>query len=323
MDRRDFLKMATMSAAAFAADSLLHKGSAEMKPASSNAATLPRRAYGKTGVQLSIIGFGGIVVMNAEQENANRAVAEAVERGVNYFDVAPSYGNAEEKLGPALEPYRKNAFLACKTGQRSREGAQAELKRSLERLRTDYFDLYQLHGITDVKKDVDAAFAEGGAMEVLIEAKKAGQIRYLGFSAHSYAAALAALDRFEFDSVLYPVNYASWFKGKYGQKTMERAQAKGAARLALKGLARQAWPEKDPARDTWKKCWYQPITDQHEQELALRWTLSQPITAAVTPGEEALLHRAIEIGMAFTPITAEEEQELKTLAEQMTPIFRS
>ena len=110
---------------------------------SSNAPILPRREYGKNRIPLSIIGLGGVVVMGVEQNHANRVVAEAVERGVNYFDVAPTYGDAEVKYGPALEPYRKDIFLACKTTQRGREGAAAELKDSLSRLRTDYLDLYQ------------------------------------------------------------------------------------------------------------------------------------------------------------------------------------
>ena len=141
MKRRDFLKAAAISTAALAADRAVSTGKAQ-ELSDSNAAQLPRRPYGDTGIELSIISFGGIVVMNADAEHASQVVGEAVERGVNYFDVAPSYGNAEEKLGPALEPYRKDVFLACKTGQRTAEGAQTEFDRSLELLRTDHFDLY-------------------------------------------------------------------------------------------------------------------------------------------------------------------------------------
>ena len=323
MDRRNFLKTAALSAAAFAADGLVPKGMAEMATPTSNAATLARRDYGKTGVKLSIIGFGGIVVMNAEQEHANRIVAEAVERGISYFDVAPGYGNAEEKLGPALGPYRKNVFLACKTGQRKRDDAEKEFKRSLERLRTDHFDLYQLHGIMDTKNDVDVAFGKGGVMELFMEAKKSGQVRFLGFSTHNDECALAALDRFDFDSVLFPMNYCTWFAGNYGHQTMQRGIEKGAARMAIKGLAQQPWPEKDPLRETYKKCWYKPIVDPQEAELALRWTLSQPITAAVTPGEEELFRRAVDIGLRFTPITKDEEARLKAMAEKLKPIFKT
>ena len=208
MERREFLMKGTIAASSVAAGRLLGQsgGAEECGPGCdcSNASKLPRRAYGDTGERLSIIGFGGIVVSGAEQEHANRIVAEAVEKGVNYFDVAPSYGDAEIKLGPALEPYRKDVFLACKTTQRTKEGAAAELKESLKRLRTDHLDLYQLHALSDREKDVDVAFGPGGAMEVFLEAKKQGQVRYLGFSAHSEEAALAAMERHQLR--LHPVS---------------------------------------------------------------------------------------------------------------------
>jgi aryl-alcohol dehydrogenase-like predicted oxidoreductase len=288
----------------------------------SNAPQLPKRPYGDTGIDLSIIGFGGIVVMNAEPAAASQVVGESIERGVNYFDVAPSYGNAEEKLGPALEPYRKDVFLACKTGQRTAEGAQKEFDKSLELLRTDHFDLYQLHGITSVEDDVDVAFAAGGAMEVLLAAKESGQVRHLGFSAHNEDAAVAAMERYDFDSVLFPVNFATWHKGDFGPRIMAKAQEIGAARFALKGLARQVWPENDAAREKYGKCWYEPLTDPREAELGLRWTLSQPITAAVPPGEESLFRLAMDIAQRYTPVNEAETAEAVALAELMNPIFK-
>lgn len=287
---------------------------------SSNSPQLQRREYGKTGVQLSIIGFGGIVAMNTEHTELARAVAESVERGVNYFDVAPSYGDAEQRLGPALEPYRKGVFLACKTHERTAEGARATLEKSFENLRTDYFDLFQLHAITDVEKDVDAVFARGGAMEVILEARKQGRIRFLGFSAHTPEAAFAAMDRYDFDSILFPVNFASWFSG-FGPQIMERAIQKGMARLCLKALARQKWPENHPHRERFGKCWYEPVSDRREAELALKWTLSQPVTAAVCPGEVEMLRLALDAGMSWEPITPAEEQELRDKALHLTPTF--
>lgn len=288
-----------------------------------NSTGIPRRAFGKTGIELSIVGMGGIVVMNAEQDHANRVVAEAVERGVNYFDVAPTYGDAEIKLGPALEPYRKKVFLACKTAERDAEKAKAELHRSLEHLRTDYFDLYQLHGLTEMEKDVDAAFRRGGALETLVEAKREGRVRYLGFSVHSVEAALAALDRYPFDSVLFPLNFATVFKGDFGPRILEKALEAGAARLALKSMARQHWPDDDPGREAYRKCWYQPITDPREAELALRFTLSKPVTAALPPGEESLFQMALDFAARFRPITPEEEDELRAMAAGMNVIFRA
>jgi aryl-alcohol dehydrogenase-like predicted oxidoreductase len=295
---------------------------AEAPAASSQWGKLPQRDYGRQGVKLSIVGFGGIVVMDADPEHAARTVAQAVERGVNYFDVAPSYGNAEERLGPALQPHRKNCFLACKTGQRQAARAREELGKSLERLRTDYLDLYQLHAITDVAGDVDVAFGKGGVMEVLAEARKSGQVRHLGFSAHSVEAALAAMDRFDFDSILLPVNFATFYQGHFGPTVLARAQEKGVSVLALKALARQKRPKDTPKPRPYPKCWYEPLTDPHEQELALRFTLGQPVTAALPPGEEELFWRAVEIAVMFQPLDAAETEQLKTMASKLDPIFQ-
>jgi aryl-alcohol dehydrogenase-like predicted oxidoreductase len=317
--RRRFLKAAALSTAALV---IKPAGGQEEIP-SSNPARLTRREFGKTGIQLSVIGMGGIVVRDSEQDHANRIVAEFVERGVNYFDVAPSYGNSEDKLGPALEPFRTDVFLACKTVARTRDGAGEEMKRSLEKLRTGYFDLYQLHAVTNVEKDIDAVFAKGGAMEALADAKKSGQIRHLGFSAHSVEAAFAAMDRFDFDSILFPVNFATYFAGDFGPQIMERARAKGLARLALKALALQKWPENDPARKLYPKCWYQPIVDRHTAGLALRFTLNQPVTAALPPGEESLFRLALDLASTLSPLTAAETAELESLSAGLNPVFRA
>jgi predicted aldo/keto reductase-like oxidoreductase len=290
---------------------------------SKNPARLRKRKYGKTGVKLSIIGFGGIVVDSAEQQHANRVVAEAIEKGINYFDVSPTYGDAELKLGPALEPYRKKVFLACKTGQRKREGALEEFNESLKRLRTNYFDLYQLHSITDVKNDVDAVFAKGGAFEVFLEAKKQGRIRYLGFSAHSEKAALTAMDRYDFDSVLLPINFATFFKSDFGPKVIVAAKSKGMAILALKSLARQQWPQGDPLRKQYAKCWYQPLTKHEDARLALYFTLSQPITSAIPPGEESLFRMALDLALNYKPISTRDLEIVKQMAECLNPIFQA
>ena len=320
MNRRDFLKAGVVAAACLSAGAA---GETEMPKmdTSANKALLPRRAYRDGGVKLSIVGFGGIAVADAEQEHANRLVAEAIERGVDYFDVAPSYGDAEVKLGPALEPYRKGVFLACKTAIRERQGAEKEFKQSLERLRTDYFDLYQLHGIVSIEKDVDPVFAKGGVMDMLIENKKRGQVRHVGFSAHSVGTAFAAMERYDFDSVLFPVNFACSLKNGFGPQLLAKAKEKGVARLALKALARQRWGEGDPKRETFKKCWYEPTSDPEELSLALRWTLSQDVVAAIPPGEETLLRLALDVASGPLSLTNEEQQKLKSLAESLNPIF--
>lgn len=329
MKRREFLKKSTIAAGSMTASGILQStprlaaNEPQHESGSRNRASLPKREYGKIGVKLSIIGFGGIVVKDAEQQHANHLVAEAFERGVNYFDVAPTYGDAELKLGPALEPYRRKVFLACKTTERSREGSLRELTESLRRLRTDHLDLYQLHAITDVKKDVDAAFAKGGAMETFIEAKKQGKVRYLGFSAHSEEAALTAMDRYDFDSILFPINFATFYKGSFGPKVIATAKSRGMAILALKALARQQWPQDDPLRKEYPKCWYQPLTELEEARLGLYFTLSQPVTAAIPPGEESLFRMALNLAMDFKPVSAQDLEKAKKMAESLNPIFQS
>ena len=137
-------------------------------------------------------------------------------------------------------------------------------------------------------------------METFIEARKSGQVRHLGFSAHSVKAALAALDRFEFDSILFPVNFATYEKGAFGPQIMEAARAKGVARLALKAMARQNWPEgSDEERKKYPKCWYQPLTDPHEAELALRFTLSQPLFETGDGGRSILRNRELRLVRFF------------------------
>jgi len=323
MERREFIKKTSLTAGALAMNHLISPFADGSSGEESESSRLARRAFGGTGIELSVIGFGGIVLMGHEQKECNALVAEAVDQGVNYFDVAPSYGNgeAEINLGPALEPYRKKCFLACKTARRDREGAAADLKQSLERLKTDTLDLYQLHGITDVEKDVDAAFVKGGAMEVFLEAKKSGQVRYLGFSAHSEGAALAALERYDFDSILFPVNMACWYKGKFGQRVLDKAVEKGASILALKMLAEEKWPDEDPLRKEYPKAWYQPIVDKEMAALAVAFTLSQPITAALPPGDIKSFRFAIALARQFKPLTAEQTNQIKYYVDSKNPLF--
>lgn len=330
--RRKFIK-ATGSALALASlgtSALLscaaddtEKGlSAEESTTPVKGGTMERRALGKTGEELSIIGLGGIVVCKMEQSKANAIVFSAIDKGINYFDVAPSYfdGEAEERLGRALEGIRKEVFLACKTEKRKKEDAATALRQSLKRLKTDYFDLYQLHAMT-TKDDLQQAMGPGGAIEAFVEAKKQGWVRYLGFSAHSAEIALELMDLFDFDSILFPINWVCCLNANFGPQVIEKAKAKGIGRLALKAMARSPWGEKDK-REEYPKCWYKPVTDPEEDSLALRFTLSEPITAAIPPGDERLFQRAMDIAIKFQPLSDEERETLKQRAEGLEPIFK-
>jgi aryl-alcohol dehydrogenase-like predicted oxidoreductase len=280
---------------------------------------MQKRALGKTGESLSIVGFGGIAVTDETPERASEYVAMAVnERGINYFDVAPAYGNAEEMLGPALEPYRDSVFLACKTGERTAEGAEKELHASLKKLRTDHFDLYQLHAVT-TQEDVDTILGPGGALETFVKARERGLVRFLGFSAHSEEAALALMDAFSFDTILFPFNWACWHKGKFGPRVLARANEKGMGVLALKTLAKRRWKEGEQRK--WTKTWYSPVDTYEEASLAVRFTLSKPITAGATPGHIELITWMCDAADQFTPLTPEEDAKLAQWSQDVDPIF--
>ncbi|HVJ07335.1 MAG TPA: aldo/keto reductase [Acidisarcina sp.] len=316
MERRDFLKQSAIVAAAAAASSNVPDSLA----ASTNTHAIARRKLGKTGESLSIIGMGGIVVKDAEPGHAKEIVAEAVDRGINYFDVAPSYGNAQERLGPALEPYRSKSFLACKTDARDKEGARKELEDSLKLLKTDHLDLYQFHALTKMK-DLDQVLGPGGAMETFEAARKEGKIRFIGFSAHSVETALSALDRYNFDSILFPVNWVLYSRANFGPQVLQRTQEKGVGVLALKGMAKTTWKADERNNHPQPKCWYQPAGYPQEASLGLRWTLGHPITAAVPPGDETYFRLAMDVAQNYKPLDPAEEQALLARAPGVEPIF--
>jgi aryl-alcohol dehydrogenase-like predicted oxidoreductase len=314
MKRRAFMKQAAITAAAVSSTSSL------CGLAKTPAHPIARRALGKTGEQLSIIGFGGIVVMNETTGEASNIVAEAVDRGVNYFDVAPSYGNAQERLGPALAPFRKNCFLACKTDGRMKDDSRADLEESLKLLKTDHVDLYQFHALTK-KTDLDKVLGPGGAIETMEAAKKEGKIRYIGFSVHSAETAVAALDRYPFDTILFPVNWVLYTQAGFGPQILKKAQEKNVGILCLKSMAKTVWPAEQKQNHPEPKCWYQPAAFPNEAALGLRWTLGHPVTAAIPPGDEKYFRLAMDVAQNYKPLDAAEEQALLSGGHGIEPLF--
>lgn len=314
MQRRDFVK--TSLAATTIAGPLLQQALGK--------SPLAKRPY-KDGIDLSIIGFGGIVVVGQEQPVASQTVANAVDVGINYFDVAPSYGRgeAEEKLGPALEPFRKKVFLACKTQERKADGAQKELEQSLRRMRTDHFDLYQFHAVSSME-DVEQILGPSGAAEVFVKARKEGKVRYLGCSAHNAEAAIALMDRMPLDSILFPVNVVNYAQGNFGPQILAHAKRKGVARLALKAMAYRPWPADLPrAQRAYPKCWYEPASEPAMARNGIRFTLSEDVTAAIPPGDHRLFELAVHYAQEFQPMSAPERSRLLDATKGVEPIFRA
>ncbi len=278
------------------------------------------RAYGKTGIDLSIIGLCAIVVMGVDQGIADWRVRNAFDRGVNYFDVAPTYGDAEDRLGPALVGLRDKVFLSCKTEQRDKISAAASIDQSLTKMKTDHFDLYQLHAVSSLE-EAQKCLAPDGAMEAVLKAREAGKIKYIGFSAHSVEAALYLLDQFQFDSVLFPFNATMFCSAGFGPQVLEKAISKGAARMALKAMAWRPWVN-GPDETIAKNTWYEPYTDREKAALALRWTLSLPITAAIPPGDPELFEFALSVAESFTPLSDDERTEIEKYASESQPLFQ-
>jgi len=312
MKRRNFIRLGVAGGAALQFPNLLGIDYANAKY------DMPKREFGKTGEKLSIVGFGGIVLRNNGQEFANRLIQEAYENGINYYDVAPGYGDAEELMGPALKPYRKNSFLACKTNKRNKKESEEELHDSLKKLKTDHFDLYQFHAIRTMD-DVEKIFGPDGAIETFEKARKEGKVKYLGFSAHDEKAALKAMEMFDFDSILYPFNCVCWKQGNFGPKVFETAKQKGVARLALKAVAKTRRNEKDKP---YPNMWYLPFEEEKKMENAFRFTLSKDLTATVHAGDEKFFGKTIEFARSRKEILPPDEQELSAMIEGIEPLFR-
>ncbi len=282
---------------------------------------MPLRALGRTGLKVSIVGYSGLALRES-QERCTASIHEAFRRGVNYFDVAPAYANGEceQKMGIALQGLdRAQYHLACKTKMRDKEGCRQELERSLERLKTDHFDVYQLHHLVQ-PADVKKIFGPGGAMETILKAKEQGKIRFIGFSAHTTKAAVEALRQFPFDTVMFPINYVEYFNRGFGREVLEAAKAHGAAVLAIKAMNAGA-PK--PGEQLKHKWWYRTLEEQDEINMAWRFSLSLPgVVAGFSPGWLDLAERAITAGYAYRPITESESKKLLEMAAGQGSIFQ-
>jgi len=323
MKRRTFLKGVGGIATTLTVQSIVGCEQSLSKGQDEKVAGLPRRTLGRTGEKVSVVGFPGLALSHYDQDRCNTGLLDAFERGINYYDVAPAYGrdgDCEKKMGVGLQAIdRSRIFLACKTKMRDKEGARMELERSLRRLKTDYFDLYQMHHIR-TPEEVKRALGPGGAIETFLEAKEEGKVRYLGFSAHTTKGALEAMKGFRFDTVMFPINFVEFFKMGFGKPVLELANRQGAAVLAIKTLSKGPWPEGAVRTRKW---WYRATETQEEVDLAVRFTLSQTCVAAgIPPSFLDLLDKAIEAGRSYRPITEAEMLKLQEIAKNCESLFR-
>jgi aryl-alcohol dehydrogenase-like predicted oxidoreductase len=324
MKRRNFLRL--IGAAATASSTLaLDRLLADFKPADDitrRVAGLPRRFLGRTKLEVSLVTFPGLALMHEDQEKSNAAVKQAFDRGLNYFDVAPAYGRdgeCEIKLGAALQPLTRSDYvLSCKTKLRDQAGARAELERSLERLKTDHFDLYQLHHLVTAD-DIKRAFGPGGAIETLVAARQEGKARYLGFSAHSTRAAIDAMRAFDFDTVMFPISFAEYYLRDFGREVLDLAAQRGAAVIAIKPLCMGAWPKDVPRTRNW---WYRTTETPEEISLALRFSLSlKGVITGIPPSFVDLVEKSITAANSYQPATTADRDQLRDLAQKCESVF--
>lgn len=278
--------------------------------------------FGRTGHLSTRMLFGAAALWSATQDEADRTLDMLFEYGINHIDTAASYGDAELRIGPWMQRYRSQFFLATKTEQRTRQGAWDELHRSLDRLRTDHVDLWQMHILVE-PADWDTAMGPGGALEAFVEAREQGLVRFLGVTGHGVTIAdmhLQSLARFDFDSVLLPYN-PSMMQNPVYAAGFERLTAvcaqKQVAIQTIKSLSKGPWGEKPQTFNTW----YEPFSTQPEIDLAVHWVLSRPDVFLNTAGDMTLLPRMLDAASRFDPAVSQADIAAQMASIEMRPLF--
>ncbi len=284
---------------------------------------MDKRQFGRTNHMSTIIIFGAAALGEVPQADADRAIEAAVAHGVNHIDIAPSYGEAELRMGPWLKTHRNDFFLGCKTTERTRQGAWDELRRSLDRLQTDHFDLYQMHSLQGIA-DADERLGPGGAIEALVEAKAQGLTKYLGITGHGLhiaATHLHALSRFDFDSVLFPLNPVLWANETYradAERLLETARARNLGVMVIKAWTKRPWGERPHAYHTW----YEPFDDAPTQKEVMRFALSQNgVTGLCSAGDVRLIGNILDAAETFTPMNLFEQAAMLKKSAQYENLF--
>jgi aryl-alcohol dehydrogenase-like predicted oxidoreductase len=283
---------------------------------------MQKRDFGRTGHKSSVAIFGAAAFWELTQAEADRAMEQVIAYEVNHIDVAPSYGQAEERLSPWLRRERQRFFVGCKTMERSRDGAMEEMHRSLKRLQTDTFDLYQIHAITSMA-ELDEATSKGGALEAIIDARQAGLTRFIGITGHGVDSPLVfieALRRFDFDSVLFPLNFIQYADPTYREnatKLLALCQERQIGVMIIKSITRGPWGSQPETHTTW----YQPFSEREQIQQAVNFVLSQPVTGLCTVGDTSLLPVVLQACEEFRPMNQDEQELLIHSASQFEPLF--
>lgn len=270
---------------------------------------MEKRRLGKIGRSTSVLIYGGAALGEVSQEEADRSVQQALDAGIDHFDVAASYGEAELRLGPWTSTFGDRVFLATKTGERSRKEAWAQINASLERLQVDRVDLLQIHAVGDLE-DLDRATETGGALEALVRARDEGLTGAIGITGHGHEAPathLEALRRFPFDAVLSPWNHVLSTRSDYRADFLalvEECTRQDVALRTIKTVSRRNWPQ---GADERYATWYEPWDDDRHLEASVAFALRQPGVCGIpAPGDIRLLPRVITAVQRAGSMTDEE-----------------
>lgn len=280
------------------------------------------RALGRTGHFSSVAIFGGAAFWDITQSVADTVMEQVIAAGVNHIDVAPQYGRAEELLGPWLKRERDRFFLGCKTMERTADDSWAELQRSLKKLQVEQLDLYQIHAITS-QEELDKALMMGGVIETLVKAREEGLTRYLGITGHGMHTPrlfLQAIQRFDFDSVMFPLNFALMGQDAYREDVMALIDAcnqKNIARMIIKSIAKGPWNERPKTHTTWYEPYHTPITVQE----SVNFVLSQDVTGICMAGDVTVIPMVLQACEQFEPMTEAEQAAMMERGKSMELIF--
>jgi aryl-alcohol dehydrogenase-like predicted oxidoreductase len=284
---------------------------------------MEKRRLGRLEHRSSVLIYGAAALGEVSQDVADRSIQEALDGGINHFDVAADYGDAELRLGPWMGEIRDRIFLATKTGRRDRDSAWREINASLERLQTDRVDLLQLHAVGDLR-ELDAATGPNGALEAAIRARDEGLIGAIGITGHGHEAPathLEALRRHPFATVLTPLNPVLWndqtYRSHY-QALVAEVRRQDAGLMTIKTVSRRNWPATQPHVHT---TWYEPYADQDRITAAVSWVLShEEVTGLATAGDVSLLGMLLEAERNRVP-NPEAERRLATDPDYSSPFI--
>ena len=282
-----------------------------------------RQKFGRTGHQSTRVIFGAWALNKATQAEADSALALLQEYGVNHIDTAPMYGSAEKVIGPWLAKHRNDFFIATKTRSRSRQGALANLKRSLKRLRVDYIDLWQMHGLTN-PAGWEKAMGPAGALEAFIEARDQGLVRFLGVTGHGTkvpAMHKRSLERFDFDTVLLPYNYVLMQNPCYAadfNELVRLCQTRNVAVQTTKSIARRPWGRRPRTYNTY---FYEPLETQEAIDKSVHWALGFPDSFLITAGDLQLLPKVLDAANRFEKRPSDIEMSAISDEFDIQPIF--